>query len=132
MAAVAGAALAAPPSQDIGDTATGPLNKIAIGNDLSCQLQHVGDTAFEFYPSSAIPGDCGTFVSLGGTLFAPDFANHDGTATGGLGTYTPFTAVSQSPASGTGTASSPHVVTTVGDAGSTGPLKDGIGGRRSP
>src|SRR3954452_3585805 len=94
-------ALAAVPSQDIGNNPSGPLNKIAIGNDLSCQLQHVGDTSFEFFPSSATPGDCGTFVAVDGRLFAPDFANHDGTATSGLGTYTLFTAVSQTPVTGT-------------------------------
>jgi hypothetical protein len=114
-----GVALAAPPSVDIGSPG-GPLNKIAIGNDLSCQLQHVGDTSFEFYPPSATPGDCGTFVSVDGGLFAPDFANHDSTATGSLNTYTAFTAVSQTPASGTGTASSPRRVTTVGDVGGSG------------
>ncbi len=111
-------ALAAPPSQDIGSPA-GPLNKIAIGNDLSCQLQHAGDTTFEFYPPSATPGDCGTFVSVAGALYAPDFANHDGTATGNLGTYTPFTPVSQSPVSGAGTPASPRTLTTTGDVGST-------------
>jgi len=119
MAASAVAALAAPPSQDIG-VASGPLDKIAIGNDLSCQLQHVGDTTFEFYPPSATPGDCGSFVSVDGALFAPDFANHDGTATGGLGSYTPFSPVSQSAPGGAGTASSPRTVTTVADVGSSG------------
>jgi hypothetical protein len=119
-AAGAGAAFAAVPSLDIGNAATGPLNKIAIGTDLSCQLQHVGDTSFEFYPPSATPGDCGTFVSVDGTLFAPDFANHDGTATSGLGSYTPFTGVSQSPVGGAGTTASPRTVTTTGDAGGSG------------
>jgi hypothetical protein len=115
----AGSALAAPPSVDIGSPG-GPLNKIAIGNDLSCQLQHVGDTSFEFYPPSATPGDCGTFVSVDGGLFSPDFANHDSTATSSLNSPTPFTAVSQSPVTGTGTASSPRKVTTVGDVGGSG------------
>lgn len=119
VAAGATGAYASVPSQDIGNP-TAPLTKIAIGNDLSCQLQHAGDTTFEFYPPGATPADCGTFIAVGGTLFAPDFANHDGTATGNLGTYTPFTAVSQSPITGTGTASSPRSITTVADAGSTG------------
>lgn len=112
-------ALAAVPSQDIGAPA-GPLNKIAIGTDLSCQLQHVGDTAFEFYPPAATPGDCGTFIAVDTALFAPDFANHDGTATGGLGTFTPFSAVSQSAPTGAGTAASPRALTTVADVGSSG------------
>jgi hypothetical protein len=116
-AALAASAFAAVPSQDIGAPG-GPLNKIAIGNDLSCQLQHSGDTTFEFFPSSATPGDCGSFVAVDGTLFGPDFTNHDGTATGGLGT--PFTAVSQSAPSGAGTAASPRTITTVADAGASG------------
>jgi hypothetical protein len=115
----AAAALAAPPSQDIG-TSGGPLNKIAIGNELSCQLQHVGDTTFEFYPSGAVPGSCGTFVAVDATLFAPDFSNHDGSATGGLGTYTPFTPVSQTAVTGTGAPASPRKVVTVADVGSSG------------
>jgi hypothetical protein len=118
MAVNAAGALAAPPSQDIGTTG-GPLNKIAIGNELSCQLQHVGDAALEFFPSSATPGDCGTFVAVDAALYAPDFANHDGTATGNLSTFTPFTPVSQT-ASGTGSPSSPHKVVTVANVGSTG------------
>jgi hypothetical protein len=117
--AAAATAAAAPPSQDIG-AAGGPLNKIVIGNELSCQLQHVGDTSFEFFPSSVSPGDCGTFVSVDGVLFAPDFANHDHTATSGLGTYTPFTPVSQPSPTGSGTPASPRVVTTVADVGTSG------------
>ena len=119
LAVTAAGALAAPPSQDIG-TSGGPLTKIAIGNELSCQLQHVGDTSFEFYPSSATPGSCGTFVAVDAALFAPDFANHDGSATGNLGTYTPFTAVSQTAVTGTGAPASPHRVVTVADVGASG------------
>ena len=96
MLAAAGAADAAVPSQNIGSPG-GPLTSIAIGNELSCQVQHTGDVALEFFPSGATPGDCGTFVATGGALYAPDFANHDGTATGSLGTFT----VSNSPAAGT-------------------------------
>jgi hypothetical protein len=115
----AGSALAAPPFQEIGAPA-GPLNKIAIGNDLSCQLQHVGDTSLEFFPSSTTPGDCGTFVAVDGALFAPDFASHDGTATASLGAYTPFTAAGQSPVTGAGTPASPRKLTTTADAGASG------------
>ena len=119
LAAGAGSAAGAVPSQDIG-TAGGPLNKVAVGTDLSCQLQHVGDARFEFFPSSATPGDCGTFVAVDSALYAPDFANHDGSATAGIGSYTPFAAVSQSAVSGSGTSASPRKVVTVADVGSTG------------
>jgi hypothetical protein len=77
-------------------------------------------TADEFYPSSATPGDCGTFLATGGTLYAPDFASHAGTATAPLGPYTPFTPVSQTPVSGLGTVASPFTVTTTVNVGATG------------
>ena len=112
-------ALAAPATQDLG-TPGGPLNHVFVGTDLSCQLQHVGDVTFEFYPPDTNPGDCGTFIATGGTLYAPDFANHDRTATSNLGSFTPFTSVSQTPVSGSGSSSSPHRVVTVADAGGTG------------
>ena len=51
----AGAAMA---SVDIGSP-SGPLTHVAVGTDLSCQIQHTGDTSLEFYPSGATPGDCG-------------------------------------------------------------------------
>src|SRR4051794_40621059 len=100
----------------------GPLTQVSIGNDLSCQVQHTGDTSLELFPSSQTPGDCGTFVwaATAGVLFTPDFANHGATATSGLGTRTPFTAVSQTPVSGSGSSASPFRVTTVANLGSTG------------
>jgi hypothetical protein len=110
---------AAVPFQDEG-VAAGALNHVVVGNDLSCQAQHVGDTTFEFYPSGATPGDCGTFVFAGGTLFTPDFSNHDGSATSSVGTRTPFTPVSQTPVTGTGSAADPFKIVTVADAGGTG------------
>src|SRR5690348_14390861 len=37
----------------------GPLNHIWLGNELSCQAQHVADgNTHEFYPPGTIPGDC--------------------------------------------------------------------------
>jgi hypothetical protein len=99
----------------------GPLTQVSIGNDLSCQVQHTGDTSLELFPSSQTPGDCGTFLATGGALYTPDFANHGATATSsGLGTHTPFAAVSQTPVSGAGTNASPFRVTTVANVGSTG------------
>ena len=69
------------------DPVGGPLTNVAIGNELGCQIAHAGDTQFELYPPSTVPGDCGTFVSAGaGQLYGPDFANHGATAASGLGT----------------------------------------------
>jgi hypothetical protein len=67
-----------------------------------------------------MPGDCGTFIAMGETLYAPDFANHGGTATGNLGTYVVFTPVSQTPVTGTGTSGDPFKVVTVVDVAATG------------
>jgi len=107
------------PFRDI--ASAGPLNHVWIGNEVSCQVQHVADgTTHEFYPPGTIPGDCGTFIAMGGTLYAPDFANHGTTATGNLGTYTVFTPISQTPVTGTGTSADPFKVITVVDVAATG------------
>ena len=98
----------------------GPLKTIAIGIDGAVQIAHSADTVFEYYPPSVAPGDAGTFLAVGNTLFAPNFANHGGTATGNLGAYTVFTSVSQTPVSGAGTLASPFQVTTVYDATAAG------------
>ncbi len=93
------------PHEDI--HSTGPLTTIGVGNDLSCQVAFQGDSRFEFYGSSEDAADCGTFLSVGGQLYAPDFAHHDYTATQDLGTYTAFTPVSQTRVTGSGTPSDP-------------------------
>jgi Calx-beta domain len=112
-------ALAATPAIDI--ASSGPLDHVWIGNELSCQVGHTGDTSLEFFPPSTVPGDCGTHLFDGTTLFAPDYNSHGGTATSSLGARTPFTPVSQSAApTGLGTSASPFTVVTSVDAGSTG------------
>jgi uncharacterized repeat protein (TIGR01451 family) len=120
--ASAGAAwcLAATPSTDI--SSTGPLTDIWVGNDLSCQVQHVFDAPnYEFYPAgegfNVKPGDYGTFIAMNGMVYAPDFANHDLSGAYSIGFYTPFTPISQTGVSGTGAAATPfNMVTTVGVA----------------
>src|SRR5688500_5837289 len=105
-------ASAATPFVDIA-TPSGPLTRIVLGNELSCQIAYSGDAAFELYPSATTPGDCGTFVATGGTLFAPDVNNHGSTAaSSNLGTNTPFTPVSQSGVTGSGSSGDPKRVTT--------------------
>lgn len=117
-ASTAGAAV---PSVDVGSS-SGPLTHVAVGNDLSCQIQHTGDSSLEFFPPSVTPGDCGTFVAVGGTVYGPDFGNHDGTATGSVtgSSYSPVSAVSQSAKTGAGTSSNPFKVVTSANAGGTG------------
>jgi hypothetical protein len=115
----AGSAGAAVPAVDIGSP-SGPLTQVSVGNDLSCQVKHTGDTSLEFFPSSSTPGDCGTFLVVGGTLFTPDFSNHDSSATSSLGTHTAFTPGSQTAKTGAGTSSNPFKVVTTASAGGTG------------
>ncbi len=109
-------ATAAVPFREI-VSAAGPLTGIALGNELSCQVAYTGDARFELFPASAKPGDCGTLLLVGDTLYAPNFSAHDASAASGIGPNTAFTPVSQTPVSGAGTAASPFKVTTVADAG---------------
>jgi hypothetical protein len=110
-------ARAAVPAVDI--TSGGPLTKVTVGNELGCQVAHAGDASFELYPSDTSPGDCGTFLLINGTTFAPDFGNHGRSAIGGI-TSTPFTPSSQSAVSGAGTTGNPFKVVTTVSAGATG------------
>lgn len=38
---------------------TGPIQSIALGDGLGCQVAYVNDLDFEFYPPDTTPGDCG-------------------------------------------------------------------------
>lgn len=98
----------------------GPLTSVAVGNDGSCQIGYRGDARLELFPSGTTPGDCGTLIYTANTLYAPSFSNHGGTASSGIGASTPYTPVSQSEVSGTGSSTSPFKVTTVYDLGTTG------------
>ncbi len=101
-------------------TSVGPLTSVTLGNELGCQVAYSGDTRLELFPSSTKPGDCGTFLTVAGALFAPNLTQHGSTASGSLGVFTPLTPVSQSAVSGQGTNASPFKVTTVVDAAATG------------
>ena len=119
LTASAAGARAAVPTQDI--SSAGPLTHVWVGNDLSCQVARAGDAHYSLYPFGSFPASCGTLVSVGDTLFAPDFVHHDGAlSVEFLGAYAPFTAVSQSSVGGTGTSADPLAVATIADAGTTG------------
>ena len=86
-------------------TSAGPLTRIIVSNDLSCQVAHRADDQFEFFPSESEQGDCGTYLALGGAVFGPS---------GGSATSNPWEPVSQAPVTGAGTAADPlRIVTTV-------------------
>lgn len=111
---------AAPTLQTISGT---PL-RIIIGSDTSFQ---VINSSFpgqgQIYPSGCTTdvADAGIFAAIGATLFSADFDLHTcSTATSSLGAYTPWTPVSMSAVSGSGTGASPFQVTVVADAGATG------------
>jgi hypothetical protein len=89
----------------------GPLSRIFITDDLSCQVAYAGDLGFEFFPSESEVGSCGTWVATAGTVWGP---------LGGSPTFVPFTIVSQTPVSGSGTVGDPFRIVTVVDLGETG------------
>jgi hypothetical protein len=103
-------------------TSAGPLNSIAVGADLGCQVGDVEDSSFEFYPGAVAPGDCGTFLTVNASaaagataeIFGPNFAEHSMSAThfAGLTNYVPFTVLSQAAVTGSGTPVSPYLITT--------------------
>src|SRR5882757_1227380 len=116
-------ALEAPLMTPVADiAAAGPLTHVWVGNELSCQVQHIADAPdYEFYGPDIFPADAGTFIAMDGVLYAPDFTNHGYTSAGFLlGAYTPFTPVSQTPVTGSGTTADPFKVVTVVDMAATG------------
>ena len=97
---------------------------ITIGADVSLQvLDSLGGPAFSVnLPNCLDPNataDAGTLVAIGGSTFGPDFANHS-CGTSVPAAFTPWTPISISPVTGSGSASDPFTVVVVADAGSTG------------
>ncbi len=118
-----GRATESPLTTPVADIASaGPLTHVLVGNDLSCQVQHIADAPdYEFYGPDISPADAGTFIAMAGVLYAPDFTDHDYTSAGFLlGDYTPFTPVSQTPVTGSGTATDPFKVITLVSVAETG------------
>jgi uncharacterized repeat protein (TIGR01451 family) len=93
---------------------------IVIGSDTAFQ---VTNSAFpgqgQIYPGSCTtPADAGIFAHVNGTYFSPNLNAHPCGTAGDPGT--PWTEVSISPVTGTGTSANPFTVTVVVDAGTTG------------
>jgi uncharacterized repeat protein (TIGR01451 family) len=82
---------------------------VGVGSNLNCSANHTGDTAGEFFGNTS----CGTWIVVGGTLYGPPLLATSFTPT-------PYTQVSQTAVTGTGTNANPFKVVTVADAGSTG------------
>jgi hypothetical protein len=113
-------------------TITGNPLTAVIGADTSMQVYNSNvPGAGQFFPPDCLPGqtaDYGIFAQIpsgavevgegANPVFGPDFNNHPcGTA---ANTYTPWTEVSLSPVTGTGTSGDPFTVVVVVDAGLTG------------
>jgi hypothetical protein len=111
----------ATPLAPVTATITGSPLTIVVGNDTSTQVynSNVPGTG-QFYPPDCAAGetaDNGIFISFGATVYGPDFDNHPcGSASN---TYTPWTPVSFSGVTGTGTAGDPFTVVIVVAAGNT-------------
>jgi hypothetical protein len=97
--------------EDVQISSAGPLNNIFISTQLNCQVNHVGDTDFEFFGD--VPGACATEIATGGTTYGPSNIPA-GNDPGG------FTPVSQTPVTGDGSAGNPFTVVTVVNVGATG------------
>jgi hypothetical protein len=98
-----------------------PLN-IVVGDETSMEVYNTTvPGGGQYYPTDCGPGetaDSGVFAGIGGLIYGPDFNQHPcGTASN---SYTPWTKVSLSPVTGTGTSGSPFTVVVVVDAGVTG------------
>jgi len=123
----AGPAQATTTTQTI--SSAGPLTRIVLGDDLDCQAQTSGQTAGAFYPAASLTatpatGDCGTFVSVGATVYGPDFDANYASGTGisltTAGNYLAYTPGAQSAVSGSGTSAAPYAVTGTATAGASG------------
>ncbi len=92
-------------------TINGNPLKINVAADASFQgLNSAVVGRGQIFPTGSNYGDAGIFADIGGTLFAPAFSAHGGTATGGLGSTTAWQTVSISQVQGAGQASSPFTV----------------------
>lgn len=96
--------------------------EVHVGDDNSFQIFNSNvPGAGQVYPSSATDtADMGWFVRTADTLYAPNFAEHSGTATSNLGAYTPFTPGSLSAVGGSGSAADPFRVTVGSTLGASG------------
>jgi hypothetical protein len=86
--------------------------KIHVGADGSFQVYNnaVPGTG-QIFPQASTLADMGVFLHMDGTLYAPNFAAHNGTATSNLGTFVSWTPAGLSGVAGSGLTSDPYTVT---------------------
>ncbi len=119
------AVTASPAPAPVVRTITGSRLTIAIGSDTSLQVwDSVGIPTFALFAPNCTDigqtGDAGTLVAVGGSTFGPDFANHPCGTNTPAAVAIPWTPVSISPVTGSGSTSDPFTVVVVADAGTTG------------
>lgn len=101
------AALAAPTIKTI----TGDPLTLNVASDGSLQVFNTAVPGQgQIFPTTSQYGDMGVFASIDGRLFAPNFADHGGTATGNLGNYTAWSQGFISEVTGDGTPAKPFAV----------------------
>ena len=103
-------------------TITGTPLTIVIGDETSMEVYNsTVPGGGQYYPTDCAAGetaDSGVFAGVAGVIYGPDFSQHPcGSASNN---YTPWTKVSLSAVTGTGTGVDPFTVVVVVDAGVTG------------
>jgi hypothetical protein len=93
-------------------TSEGPLTRVIVSTDLNCQVEHEDDLSLEFFGD--VPGACGTFLAVDGTVYGPAVV-----PAGGAGSVA-WTPVSQEAATGSGRGGDPYRLVTVTEAGDIG------------
>jgi hypothetical protein len=105
---IAAGAVAAP---NLVTIKSSPL-QINVAGDASFQIFNAVVPGFgQIFPTGSEYGDFGVFAWIDGALYAPSFATHTGTATGNLGTYTPWTALALTQVTGDGSPTNPYTAT---------------------
>ena len=101
-------------------TTPGPLTRVQTGADLNCAVSHAADRTPAFFDGGTPTATaCGTFLSVGGTLFGPDLLRPDSTSPKPRSTYT---RLRQSAVTGSGSLTDPHKLVTEVGLGATGLL----------
>ena len=111
-ALLAGMVATAPAAVAIPIGSAGPLTRVEVTPDLNCAVDHAGDDSSEFFGGTA----CGTLLASAGILYGPAAIPAGGSAS----PRTAYTAVSQSPVTGSGTSADPFTIVTVVSLGTSG------------
>lgn len=110
-------------AEPVVQTINGSPLTVLVGSDTAFQVINSafpGSGQIFFTECTTTVADAGIFLATGGALYAPDFENHSCPSFVEIGPNIPWTPVSISPVTGSGTSLDPFRVVVVVDAGSTG------------